>query len=357
MKSVALCYAPGDEAFARQLADSLESNLPFAVSLSDAVVGPERDLIEAAERALSAEAAIVLLSPFSVPGVLDLKSWQKVFLEQPKELLTHIGFVLLGDCPYPKLLRRERFFDASVDRLKALREIKRWLLRPNEKVPVAGTCEPELEELRSRVADRPGLAEGLDAGRAVQFAAAHAEDFEAIYRVDCHARSRATILGEIGSAVGLRLAGRTEQNRELLSEWCEERRVLFVLAGVNAVDRDFVFPGGRASAIFTGALPNCAASAAGEAARAFEGEVRSSGGNAIWFGWKAVNLLKEALRLAEALEVLDAMARVALDAGDLQVLSRVEREQYWIRDDLDYEAPAIASRLDPAVGGQLSFAF
>src|SRR5207248_3338232 len=134
---------------------------------------------------LSAEVALVLLSPLSVPKVWNRKIWQSVFFERPKEFQTLLGFVLVSDCAFPGLLRRERFFDASRDELSAAREIKRWLLRPRGRISPAVEIAPELAELRRAVADRPGAAVGIDVGIAVQFARECAADFEAVYRFDC----------------------------------------------------------------------------------------------------------------------------------------------------------------------------
>src|SRR4051812_13788353 len=119
MKSLILCSAPEDEILARRLADFIEINLPFMVSREECMVGPRLDLMEAAERALSADAALVLLSPSSVPKVWDRSVWESALIDGPKQFQTRFGIVLLSDCKFPAVLRRQHFFDASTDALAA----------------------------------------------------------------------------------------------------------------------------------------------------------------------------------------------------------------------------------------------
>src|ERR1017187_9519468 len=226
MRSVVICYAPADEAVARELAEYIRVNLLFDVSCDEGVIGADCDLLEATERALSAEVALVLLSPASVPKVWARKLWEPVFFDKPKEFQTLLGFVLVSECRFPELLRREEFFHAAT----AAREIKRWLLRPFESLRPVGMVA---EELRG-VVDRPGTAVGVD------FDEACAEDFEAVYRFDCRGRTRAGVTGDVCCALGL-------QGRDALGEWCRLHRVLFVMRGVA----DWVAPGGLASVVFT----------------------------------------------------------------------------------------------------------
>jgi hypothetical protein len=323
MQSASICHAEADQPFARRLADFLEVNFSFAVSYEDAA----EDIIHATGRAISADLALVLLSPASVPKPLPLGTWEDAFLEQPKELMTPLGFVLLGDCPFPKLLRRERFFDASRGELRAFRDIKRWLLRPNEITGSKPEVSPDLEDLRRSLVDRPGIALDVRPDLSERFAVECGDEFEAVYRLDCSCLSHDGVLAEIGLT--------------------QPGRVLLVLGGVHDVLPEMA----RASVIFTSAVEGAIPNAASDAVRNFAREASFSA------GWPAVALLKQQARLVEALEILDAMAQTARDSGDDQALTRVEREQYWLRDDLGYDAPAIALRLDPAIGGQLSFAF
>lgn len=329
MDSLILTYAPADAPFARYLAEFVEANLPLSVSCTESVVAPDLDLIEATERALSAEAALVLLSPRSVPKVWNRKTWEPVFIDKPKQFQTHLGFVLLSDCAFPPLLRRQRFFDASLDPLSATREIKRWLLRPMTIPAAPGPPIPEFDEIRCAIADRPGTIAGIGAESANNFSNACREDFEAVYRFDFRSRTRTGIVGDIGSALGLPMSGTVEENRANVAQWCTTHRVLFVLANLKPEDRDFATFGGRASVIFTDpladVLPGAIPTPAANAVRRFDETLR------IDHGWTAINLLKVQERHAEVLELLGAMSRAAHTQADANALRRIEREQFWLR--------------------------
>jgi len=361
MATVVLCYASPDEPFARSLADFLASNLPLSVSLTDAVIGPDITLTDAVERALSAEIALVLLSPLSVPPAWHRSIWEPLFFSKPKELGTHLAFVLIADCKFPPLLRRGRFFDASQHSLPAFRRVRNWLLRPDELAGASVPVSPESEELRHTVADRPGIVRGIAPERALQFVSECSADFEAVHIFDCRNRSRAGILGDIGHRLGLNLSGRTEHNRAALAAWATGHRVLFVLAGVNDSDCDSLAPGGMTSVIFSlppnGDFPGCVWSAAAEAVRAFSASLRANNAGSLTLGWSAVGILKGLARFAEVLEVLEAMAEFAQSQGSAQDRSRIAREQYWISDTLDYEGPALAPPSDPESPEQLRLPF
>lgn len=334
MDSVILCYASEDEQFARNLAAFLEQNLAIVISCSEAVVRPGLDLIDATERALSAEAALVLLSPRSVPKVWDRKRWEPVLVDKPREFQTHLGFVLLENCRFPEILRRGRFFDASSDSLAAAREIKRWLLRPMMPIRIQAPPEEELEEIRKAAADRPGLLTDVSLDRALKLASRCAEDFESVYRLDLRNRSRAGMVGDLRHAAGSPCSGRTSDDDSAWDEWCTSHRALFVLAGVKAEDCESIAPGGRVSVIFTSVddiLPGSVQSPAAEAVRLFSEALLTDSRTAIGFGWAAVKLLKNQSRLEEVSEVLESMSRIAKVDGDTNALQQIEREQYWTR--------------------------
>ncbi len=233
MPSLVLCYALQDEPFARELGRYLEVNLPIEISYTEGVVKPDLDLIEATERALSADIALVLLSPDSVPKTWRREIWEPMFFAKPLEFGALLGFVLVRACRFPDLLRRRYFFDASQDALTAMRDVKRWLVRPQPLIPrPAAEASAELNELRLRIADQPGIVDGIDPELAYKFANDCGADFEAVYSLDCRERSAAGIVGDLGSAMGLRLPGTLEKNVRDLHEHCRDHRVLFLLAGV-----------------------------------------------------------------------------------------------------------------------------
>ena len=355
--SLILCSSKEDERFAGTLAAFLEVNLPAKVSCSEAVVAPGVDLMQAAERALSGDIALVLLSPSSVPAVWNRAVWEPLLLEKPKELATRVGFVLVAECRFPALLRRENFFDASADALGAVRAIKRWVLQPGRGTGPAPKVDDEIEEMRRAVADRPGTVGGVDAGLAMRFAERCAEDFEVVYRFDCRGRSRAGIVGDVGSAIGLPMSGSIEQNVVTLREWRRNHRALFVLACAEDVDNDFEPDGGRASVIFTapfeGVLADCTRSRTGDAVRRLQEQGATEARLAS--GWAAVKLLEAQGRFVEMLEVLEAMREAARLGGDAQARLQIERQLYWTRHDLDGgDGEAAAPPAGDSQGFQLS---
>jgi hypothetical protein len=337
LTSISLCCALEDDSIAAFLVGFLKANFSCAVSHTEAVVCSGRDLFEATERALSADVALVLLSSASVPRVWPSRSeWERVFVDQAKEFQTRLGFVQVEGCNFPSGLRNQYFFDASKDPLTAAREIKRWLLWPDQRSNRHPALPEDLELLRRAVADQPGTATDIAAECALQFATECSEEFEAVYRFDCRARSRAGIVGDIGSALGLRMSGKLEQNCTTLTEWCATRRVLFVLAGVGDTDRPFITPGGLASAIFTTAPVAGFAGGIESGTRAAIRKFHESAeaGDRIHFGRAAVTLLETQQRFAEALELLDMMADTARRIDDAQVLRDVETRRFWVRNDL-----------------------
>jgi hypothetical protein len=285
-----------------------------------------------------------------------------LFFHKPAEFQTLLGFVLVSECEYPALFRRERFFDASANALQAERAIKRWLIRPEEAAGPDFSLGPELEELRDTVADRPGSIVDVSTDLAVRFAESCAADFEAVYRFDCRGRSRAGIVGDIRSALGLPFSGRLAEDRATLREWCAFHRVLLLLAGVNVEDREFAAPGGRSSVLFTAPSANgLPGSIPGAAVRKFEMSLLSADEGAdseaaLRLGWSTVNLLKAQGRLAEASEILDKMARFAREQNDASGLARIERERYWMKVYQDDENARVV-QLPCAAQEQLAFAF
>ncbi len=122
MRSAVLCYAPSDAQFASELGVFLEVNCALAVSHQES-----DDLIDAVERGLS-DVTLVLLSRDSVPKTWKRERWEPVFLQQPSTFGTTMAFLLLEECKFPELFRREEFFDLTGGKLAGQRRLKRWLL-------------------------------------------------------------------------------------------------------------------------------------------------------------------------------------------------------------------------------------
>jgi hypothetical protein len=152
MKSVSICQAPEDRERARELSRFIDVNFGFEISLEDALINADCDLLAAAERALSANFAIVLLSPSSLPAPLKREAWEPVFVKAPAEYGTPIAFVLLEDCAFPELLRRHRFFDCSQDFLAAWPRARRS--HPIRLACIALACDRGSARLCQR--SRPG---------------------------------------------------------------------------------------------------------------------------------------------------------------------------------------------------------
>ena len=166
MRTAVLCHAAQDAILTREIRAFLELNCPLAVFDEEGLIQANEDLVDAAERSISADVALVLISPDSVPQTWRRERWEPVLLDQPRVFHTHVAFLLLRECRFPELLRRKSFFDLSQRRLAGLRSLKRWLLaqeRPFQnivelpaRVPAHELTPESLDELQRRLADRPG---------------------------------------------------------------------------------------------------------------------------------------------------------------------------------------------------------
>ena len=351
MRSLVFCYAPEDETAACELARFLEANLAYRVALEECRVRPDFDLIDAAERALSADAALVLLSPASVPKTWKRERWEPVFFGGAEEFRTPLGFALLRECKFPELFRRRQFFDLSQKFLQGSRQVKHWLMRPEG---VASRTDA-FPELRAAIADWPGISLGIAPDLARDFASACAGDFEGVYCVACHGRSAAGILGDIGYAAGLRLPGNVQQNRDALVTACATNRWLFVFEGLPAEHRDLVNLGGKSSAIVTSdeSAPRVPVEDIGAAFLVSTRDeaqcgplvgpatlltydlLQSDFTEGLRLGWALLAVLKSAGRFAESVEVLAAMEKAARARNDDMALYKIEWEQSWTSDDSD----------------------
>ncbi len=339
------CYAPADAAVARKIGEYLELNLDLVCSYEEAVIGPAFDLIDAVGRGLSAERTIVLLSPDSVPERWDRERWEPIFKVQPQLYL-----VLLRECKFPPLLRRQKFCDLPDD---GLRHLKRLLIHANPVFPPAFALPPLAPGLPApdpalwlRFADRPGTGIDIDRPQALAFAHAARGEFEGVCWIDCARRSHAGMLGDVGQALGLRLTGATEQNRELLRRCCRDRRWLFVYDNVAADDREFLSFGGRASVLFLAASPVPDRLSRTEVAKRFAAWPHDPEGCLGWLrdahawlqadptnselGTAMLALLKHFERLAEANEILEILISAALLASNQDALHRLRWDQNWI---------------------------
>ncbi|HLJ46655.1 MAG TPA: toll/interleukin-1 receptor domain-containing protein [Bryobacteraceae bacterium] len=386
MRSAVVCYAPEDNTTARDLGAYLEQNCAITLYYDEGLIRDGHDLVQATERAISADIAIVLLSPASVPRTWVRSRWEPVFLNQRDESGCHLACVLLEECRFPDLLRRKHFYNLAVGGAESKRALKRALLAldhsPHETVILppadeAQSLDPEaLAHLQSRLADRPGT-EVVDADTALLFAHECASDYSGVFWIDCARRSRTGILGDTGQTLGLLLAGSPEQNRTDLIQFISGRRCLVIFHGMPPEDRSWFALGERCSVIFTppvserpmltlddtGALftrwttdPDACLRALADAE--FHVHRLSQAGPETWeitlqLGTAAVSFLKHRERLAEAYEMLDVMVNACQAVGDVTSAYRLGWERSWILETWGKPASIPVPSYPPAQATQL----
>jgi hypothetical protein len=353
MKSVSICHAPEDRERAHELARFIGVNFGFEVSLDDAEMAPDRDILAAAERALSASIAIVMLSPASVPAPLQRAGWENVFNKAPAEYETPIAFVLLAECPFPDVLRRQRFFDLSRDWLAGARTLKRWMMSLERQTPAPPQQihAPQMESgplaaLWPVLVDQPGSVAEVDSATAETLAHEARDDFEAVFRVRCAGRPLAVILGELGRVLRFTLPGPVEENRRGLAWHCAAHRYLMILEGAQENLREALQFGGRTSTVHAvlrdlptpPPVDDISISNIAEAmdyALALLPRDAEAGGR---LGARIAFVLSEYDRYAEADLVLETMER----SGSFRT-EWVERERAWIhhRWDESVEIPDV----------------
>ena len=267
MPKVFPCYSPADRDLVRELSAFLERGAGVEVLVEEGEIEPGQDVISKAEQALSADVALVLISPESVPARWVLERWKSVLWEQAAELGTPLATLLCRDAKFPDLLRRKNFFDLRQNRLSAFRAIKRWLMslapipRQTPFVPAAqlafqGRGE-ELETLAVLLADAPGMAvveAPAGAGKttlALEFARRHREEFDAVLWLTCTARSAASLAGDLAAQLGVRLDRDLESNLHELRGLCSQHRCLVILDDAAPATAALLAPRGRTSVLMT----------------------------------------------------------------------------------------------------------
>lgn len=374
LRSAVLCYAPSDAQFASELGVFLEVNCALAVSHQES-----DDLIDAVERGLS-DVTLVLLSRDSVPKTWKRERWEPVFLQQPSTFGTTMAFLLLEECKFPELFRREEFFDLTGGKLAGQRRLKRWLLeqaQPSQNpvelpqlTPAHEVSAARLEHLLRSLADQPGIESDMSAAEALAFAHATIGDFEGVFWIDCTRRSRAGILGDVANSLGLRLSGTVDQNRIALEDLCDARRCLFIFQNIALADRELVDLGVKTSVILTSSPVVESKVSLHEVCKLFtswpskSSECLRALGTAHWclqqltqaadaeawpailqLGSSLVALLRHRDRLAEAHEVLGLLLHCAQRFSDFGNIHRLQWEQSWILEHWNQPAGfTVASR-------------
>ena len=364
MRSTAICYAPADSGAATELRCYLETNCPVAIE--DGVVQMGGDLLDAVEIGLSFDYVLVLLSTSSTQPAWARARWESILFEQAKQLRTRIVYVLLEECKFPAVLRKETFFDLARDYSNGRRSLKRWLLAEMVAAPGArklpertgSLAGAEFESLEP-LADWPECAQAESRESALAFAYARQADFEAAVWVDCARRGRAGVLGDVAQGLGLRLDGNWDDNAQALREYCAEHRVLLLFENLRADAAELVNFGGRASVVLIeeGEMPPRRPLA--DLLRLFSGWKRNAEKCLAVLGdveshldsaeilqeeyWAdactlcsaAVALLKDYGRLAEAYDLLLRISSATQVRGDLAAQGQVEWETSWILEQWD----------------------
>jgi hypothetical protein len=241
------CYAPADRETAAAIAALLESVGDARVFLDEGELRPGEDLAAKAREARMAEVALVLFSRASLPPRWGRAQWEDPLVKEPAAEGVRIGFVTCDDCAPPRVLA-PRFDGRTV---AGRRELKRWIRNP-EYVPRAAAANPhaDLGILGIALADRPGVETVAEASLAFEFASEFRDDFDDVVRLECAARTRTALAGELAARLGLRLEGDADDALARLREFCAARRFLLLLDGAStAAARDLAL-GGRCSTLY-----------------------------------------------------------------------------------------------------------
>jgi len=247
VKTIFLACAEQDRDFAGRLSEFLEFGCDVTCYVNAVPVSSSHDLIDKAEEGLGGDVLTLLLSESSCPSRWPRDRWEPVLFDQARSLNVDLVSILLSDCPYPPLLKRQRpFFDAISDPLHAMRRLKRRI-RMGEP---AETISPDLEEMYRQLSDRAGSLR-VSGAVADRFAREAAGEFEAVLWVPCGGRSLAQVAGDLGAQLGLRLEGMAKENCARIRNFLSERRCLLVLDAPTAEIAAALEMTGRASAMLT----------------------------------------------------------------------------------------------------------
>jgi len=364
MRSTAICYAAADSGAAIELRCYLETNCPVAIE--DGVVQMGGDLLDAVETGLSFDYVLVLLSADSTQPAWARARWESILFAQAKQLRTRIAYVLLKECKFPAVLRKEIFFDLARDFSNGRRSLKRWLLAEIAHAPSAlrlperteASATVEFDSLEPLV-DWPEFTQTENRETALAFAYARQTDFEAVVWLDCARRGRAGALGDLAHGLGLRLNGNWDDNAQAVRDYCAEHRVLLLFENLDAGAAEWVNLGGRASVVLVDGGELKPRRPLEDLLRLFSswkrnaekclavlGDVESHLDSAeilqeeYWpdactLCSAAVALLKDYGRLAEAYDLLLRISSATQVRGDLAAQGQVEWETSWILEQWD----------------------
>jgi hypothetical protein len=251
-KTIYLAHAAADHEFASRLAHFLEFGCNVRCSANEGLIPAGEDLLAVAEEGLAADVMTLLLSAASWPARQPRECWEPLLFDQPREGNVEVFTILLGECPFPPLLRRRNFADATSNRLTAMRLMKRWIWQWQQGAAhsLQANSSPDLEDMYAALADEAGTMR-VNAEEASRFIQEAGQEFEAVLRVPCHRRTLAQIAGELGEQLGLTLEGTAEQNCLRVQELLGARRCLLVLDGPAPDVAAELIPPGRTSTLVT----------------------------------------------------------------------------------------------------------
>ncbi len=394
MQSLVICSATADSAAADQIRRYLELNCPNISIEGNAIAEPATGLLDAIERALSADIAVLLISPDVVPAGWSRSQWEPVLVQQPRELGTELAFAMLRPCRFPEVLRKQHFFDFSTNWRDGMRKLRSWLLEQNplkqeraNLLPVwtdsAAVDSDVITQIEDQIGNQPGVMSDVPRAAALAYAEAHSLDFEGVFWIDCFGRSRAGIIGDTAHALGLKLTGPEEENSAALREFCGGHRNLYVFDQMLHKYRELMSFGAWASVIFTQQSeaqrktltlaetvelfaewrnkPALCLRHLGDACLhlgVLETDcTEETAVLAKEAGADAFNLLQHYERVAEAYEFAEVLSRRAWSDGDRVALERWELEKRWILQSWGF-APPVSIRLggfDPPTQMTLGF--
>ena len=250
--TIFLAHAERDHQVARNLAAFLEFGCDATCYLDEGMMADGGGLMAKAREGLAADVLVLLLSEASWPARLPRQHWEPVLYEQTREAETEVVSIALGECPFPGLLRRRNFFDASADPRLAMRMVKRWIWMRRHVPGMAASAafSRDLEPVYAAIADEAGVMR-VGGERASRFAREAAHEFEAVLWIPAYRRSLAEMSGEIGEQLGLALDGTAEENCARIREFLFHRRCLLVLDAPAEEHTNAVIPGGRTSVVIT----------------------------------------------------------------------------------------------------------
>ena len=318
------CYAAADRDAAAKVAAFLEQCGDVRVLFDEGQLQPGDLLAEKAREARAADLVLILFSHHSLPRPWQRRDWEDALVREPAEEGTRIAFARLDDCVPPKVLIPQ--FDLAGVPLESLRALKRWI---RHRQPAWDP--PELHELASALADRPGCQTAPDRALAFEFQHAYHEDFDAVFHLECAGRSLAALAGDCAAQLGLRLEGPLEENLARLRAFCSARRFLWFLDGAeSSVAPDFSF-GGRCSTLVAANADRAPANTPlREAQRALADPDSADWTELCRQARIGRRECDEARRIAECFELMQQWHAAAESRGDRAVLEESAREMVWI---------------------------